>query len=192
MSNNKTDQSLFKTFLDYLTPRYSKTVWIAYCGVFIALFILLSYFNISITAIVEIRLGYFALAVSGMIGGPLMGLTVGCLGDLLKMLIVPGQGSFFPGFTMCYAFMGMCYGFIFYKRQITVIRAALGALVEFVTSLFGITTCLSILYGMPWKETFITRIPKCVAMFFVSTLLVFVVIKSLSLALSKSQILQTK
>lgn len=182
-------QKCMQTLKQYLSPDYSKTLWMAYCGIFIALFIILSYFNISITAIVEIRLGYFALAVAGMVGGPVMGMVTGAAGDLLKMLLVPGQGSFFPGFTLCYAFMGFCYGVIFYKHNITLIRAALGSLVEFITSLFGITTCLSILYGMPWMTTFVTRIPKCVVMFFVSTLLVFIVIKSLHLALTKAQLL---
>lgn len=179
-----------KALKQYLTPGYPKTTFMAYTGIMVALFIILSYFNISITAIIEIRLGYFALTIAGMLGGPLMGFTVGALGDLLKMLIVPGAGSFFPGFTICYALMGFFYGLIFFKKNITVIRAMLGALVEFLVSLFGITTCLSILYGMPWKATFISRIPKCVVMFFVSTALVFLVIKTLSTALSKARLLQ--
>jgi ECF transporter S component (folate family) len=182
-------QTSFQSVKDYLSPDYSRTQWLAYCGLMIAMFLLLSYFNIPIAAIIEIRLGYFALAVAGMIGGPVMGLTVGALGDLLKMLIVPGQGSFFAGFTLCYAFMGMCYGFVFYKHTITVFRAVAGALVEFVTSLFGITACLSILYGMPFKETLISRIPKCIAMLFVSSVLIFLVIKSLQLTLNKAHLL---
>ena len=179
-----------KAVKEYLTPGYSKTIFMAYTGIMVALFIILSYFNISITSIIEIRLGYFALAIAGMLGGPLMGFTVGALGDILKMLIVPGAGSFFPGFTICYAIMGFFYGLLFFIKNITVIRAMLGALVEFVVSLFGITTCLSILYGMPWEATFLSRIPKCVAMFFVSTVLVFMVIKTLSTALSKARLLQ--
>lgn len=179
-----------KAIIEYLTPGYPKTTFMAYTGIMVALFIILSYFNISITAIIEIRLGYFALAIAGMLGGPLMGFTAGALGDILKMLIVPGNASFFPGFTICYALMGFFYGLIFFKRNITVVRAMLGAMVEFIVSLFGITTCLSILYGMPWKATFISRIPKCIAMFFVSTVLVFLVIKTLSVALSKARLLQ--
>lgn len=175
---------------EYLTPCYPKTNFMAYTGTMTALFIILSYFNISITSIIEIRLGYFALAIAGMLGGPLMGFTVGALGDILKMLLVPGAASFFPGFTICYALMGFFYGIIFFKKHINVLRAMLGALVELVVSLFGITTCLSILYGMPWKATFISRIPKCVVMFFVSTVLVFLVIKSLSNALTKAHLLQ--
>lgn len=182
-------QTYMQALKNYLTPACSRTIWMTYCGVFTALFIILSYFNISITAIIEIRLGYFALAVAGMVGGPFMGMATGALGDLLKMLIVPGQGTFFPGFTICYALMGFFYGLIFYKCNITILRAILASLVEFITSLLGITTCLSILYEMPWLATFTTRIPKCIVMFFVSTVLVFVVIKSLNLALTKAQLL---
>ncbi len=182
-------QSISAGIKSYLTPGYSKSLWAAYCGVFIAIFIILSSFNISITPLIEIRTGYFALAAAGMVGGPLMGLTVGILGDLLKMLIVPGFGSFFPGFTLCYAFMGACYGFIFYKKNITLIRASLGALVEFITSLFAITGCLSILYGTPYIPTLFSRLPKCIIMLLVSTLTVYLVIKSLSAALHKAQLL---
>ncbi len=182
-------KNLFTRVKAYLAPQYSKTVFMAYTSVFIALFIILSYFNISLTPIIEIRLGYFALAVAGLVGGPVMGFFTGALGDLLKMLIVPGTGSFFPGFTLCYAFLGMCYGFLFYKRNITIFRAALGAVCELLMSLFGITTCLSILYHMPWTATFVSRIPKCAAMFFVSTILVFLVVRSLDAALTKAQLI---
>lgn len=173
----------------YLTPCYSKNLWIAYCGALTAIYLLLSGFNVSITALIEIRFGYFALAVAGMIGGPLMGITVGILGDILKMLIIPGQGSFFFGFTLCYAIMGMFYGLLFYKSRITPFRAVAGALVEFVVGTLGITTCLSILYGTPWKATFISRLPKCSIMILVSAFLMFVIIRALNTALSKAQLL---
>lgn len=182
--------NLVTSVRDYLTPGYSKNLWITYCGALTAIYLLLSGFNISITALIEIRFGYFALAAAGMIGGPLMGITVGVLGDVLKMLIIPGQGSFFFGFTFCYALMGMFYGLLFYKSRITPIRAIAGALVEFVIATLGITTCLSILYGTPWKATFISRLPKCLIMILVSAFLMFVIIRALSTALNKAQLLQ--
>ena len=53
-------KNLFTRVKAYLAPQYSKTVFMAYTSVFIALFIILSYFNISLTPTIEIRFGYFA------------------------------------------------------------------------------------------------------------------------------------
>ena len=192
MQKNKVTQqnnSFFTCAKNYLRPPFSKNLWLSYCGALIAIYMLLSYFNVSITTLIEIRFGYFALAIAGMIGGPVMGMTVGALGDILKMLMVPGQGSFFFGFTICYAIMGMCYGYIFYKKNITLPRAVAGSLVEFIIAALGNTTCLSILYGTPWLQTFITRLPKCIAMIFVSAILMFIIIRSLNTALHRAQLL---
>lgn len=165
-----------------LLPDMSRTMFLCLTGIFSAMFVLLSYFNIAISQLVEIRLSYLALMMAGMIGGPAMGFTTGILGDVLKMLLIPGSGAYFPGFSLCYAIMGFAYGIIFHNHSITVVRAILGALTEFIVSLFGITGCLCIMYGLPWGPTFLSRVPECTVMLFVSAFLIYVLIRSLSVA----------
>ena len=64
------------------------------CGFFIALYVVLSFFNIPISSIVEIRIGFLAFIAAGMMGGPVMGFTVGFLGDMLN----------------CFVFLKLCSG----------------------------------------------------------------------------------
>ena len=116
---------------------FKKSIWLAYCGLFIGMYIVLYYCNINITATIQFRLGFLALALSGLIGGPIMGITVGAIGDIISMIVTGGFGqTFFFGFTLSYALMGFLFGLIFYKRNITILRALLGALAEFIISLF--------------------------------------------------------
>lgn len=175
---------------EVLLPDMSRTMFLCLTGIFSAMFVLLSYFNIALNQLVEIRLSYLALMMAGMIGGPVMGFTTGILGDVLKMLLVPGAGVYFPGFSLCYAIMGFTYGILFHNHSITVFRAVLGALTEFIVSLFGITGCLCFMYGLPWGPTFISRIPKCTVMLFVSAFLIYVLIKSLSAAVRHVPVLR--
>ena len=56
------------------------------CGLFMALYVAISTFNIRITPTLEIRFGSIILAISGFYGGPLMGAVVGAGGDLLSYL----------------------------------------------------------------------------------------------------------
>lgn len=166
------------------------TKLIAIGGLLIALYIIMSYMNIAITQVIQIRFGFVVLAIAGLCGGPIMGATVGAVGDILSTIITGGQGaSFFFGFTCSYALIGLCFGFIFYKSKVTIPRAILAAIVEFLNAMFLNTLWLSMLYGLPYKAQFITRLPKNIIMLGINIVIVYIVLKSLSVALRKAQII---
>ena len=158
-------------------------------GLFIAMYIVLYHFNIRFTSFVEIRLGYFVIATAAMYGGPLFGLTVGVASDILSMIITGGNGaSFFFGFTVSYALMGLCFGLIFHGGKVTIVKAIQGAIVEFAISIFLNTLWLSILYGNPYKASFIARLPKSLIMLGVSTVLFYVCLASLQQVLNRAHL----
>ena len=66
--------------LKYQLQELCKVQNLCICGFFIALYVVLSFFNIPISSIVEIRIGFLAFIAAGMMGGPVMGFTVGFLG----------------------------------------------------------------------------------------------------------------
>ena len=144
------------------------------------MYIVLYMFNIKISSILEIRMGFFAIAAASMFGGPIFGLAVGTLGDLMSMVVTGGQGaSYFVGFTISYALMGFLFGLVFYGGKLNVLKAMVGAFFQFVISAALNTFWLSIYYGMPFKATLISRLPKSIAGFVVSTVLFVVLLPAL-------------
>lgn len=88
------------------------------CAFFIALYIVLYYCNIKITPSIEFRPGYLAIAAAAMYGVPLMGMVVGCMGDIISMLVTGGQGSsFFFGFYLQLCFNGIIIWSLPFRRH---------------------------------------------------------------------------
>ena len=153
---------------------------IAVCGFFIALYIVLSYFNIRITENIEIRFAFLSLAMAGYYGGPVMGLIVGAASDLLSMMMTAGMGSaFFFGFTISYALLGFFFGMIFYRKKITGKTAEAAAAVHFLDSITLHTIWLHMMYGMPLKALFVTRLVKAAIMLPIDALLLYLVLRAL-------------
>lgn len=159
----------------------SKVQNIAVCGLFIALYIVLSYFNIKITENIEIRFAFLVLAIAGMYGGPVMGLTVGAASDVLSMLMTAGKGApFFFGFTFSYALLGFLFGVVLYKSKITIPRIIAAAVVHFLISISFNTLWLNMMYGMPIQALFITRLIKASIMLPIDSLMLYLVLKAFS------------
>ena len=119
-----------------------------------------------------------------------MGLSVGALGDVVKMLITGGKGSsFFFGFTITYAIMGFLFGLVFYKSKVTIGRAIAASVCEFAISIFLNTLNLSILYGSPYNAMFWSRLPKSSIMSFVNVVLLFTTMKALQAAFTRSHLI---
>jgi ECF transporter S component (folate family) len=169
---------------------FKKTINIVIAGLLIALYIVISSTNIVITEFMQIRFGFLVLAVAGLSGGPIMGLIVGALGDILSMILKGSGSGFFFGFTLSYALLGFFFGLIFYKSKITVFRAVLGGIVEFLNAMILNTLWLSIMFGSGYFPLFISRLPKNLIMLAVNSVLLFVVIKALATALRKSRVIE--
>ncbi|WP_310604391.1 folate family ECF transporter S component [Anaerosporobacter sp.] len=168
---------------------FSKLRNLVFCALMVAMYIIVSFFDISITQTIEIRLGFIIIAAAGMLGGPIMGLSVGALGDVVKMLITGGKGSsFFFGFTVTYALMGFLFGLVFYKSKVTIARAIAASVCEFAISIFFNTWNLSILFGSPYKALFFSRLPKSATMLVVNAFLLFIIMRALQTAFRQNQI----
>ena len=82
----------------------------------VALYTILSIFTLKLSTTWEIGFAWIALAVCGMLYGPLVGGVAGAVGDTLGFIVSP-NGGFFPGFTLSAFIMGFLYGLWFYKRR---------------------------------------------------------------------------
>ncbi|MCD8196799.1 MAG: folate family ECF transporter S component [Lachnospiraceae bacterium] len=146
------------------------------CGFLIALYVVLSLFNIPISEIIEIRIGFLAFIAAGMIGGPVMGFTVGFLGDVLNCFI---RGfAYFPGFSLSYALVGALCGLVLYRSRISKARAAACAFVEFLISVTLTSTWLYFMYGTPLSVLLTSRLIKCTVNFFVNIVIIYVFLEA--------------
>lgn len=167
----------------------SKLRNLVFCALMVAMYIVVSFFDIPITQSIEIRLGFIIIAAASMLGGPIMGLSVGALGDVVKMIITGGKGSsFFFGFTITYALMGFLFGLVFYKSKVTIPRAIAASICEFAISIFLNTWNLSILYGSPYKALFLSRLPKSATMLVINVFLLFITMRALQSAFRQNHI----
>lgn len=170
----------------------SSTQSLVLCAFFVAIYVALSYFDIRLTSDIQLRPGYLAFAAAGLYGGPLMGALVGALGDVVKMLITAGKGEvFFFGFTLSYALMGFFFGIFLHGGPINVIRGVASALVEFLVSVFLNTYWLLIMYygGQDYIALLITRLPKCLIMLVISSILLTIIMKALYTAFNRAGLL---
>ena len=111
----------------------------------------------------SIGFAFIALALSGMLYGPVAAGLVGAAGDILGMLLFP-TGPYFPGFTLNAFLTGAVFG-LFLHNKITTKRI-LGAVAvnQLILSLFVQTLWISITYGAPYVALLPTRITQCLVL----------------------------
>ncbi len=100
--------------------------------------ILSAVLTIQITPSQKIGFGYLATVLMGALYGPVAGGVAAGLRDILQYLIKP-TGMYYFGFTLNAILGAMIYGLFFYKRRVTVVKAAVskGLVNVFVNSVLG-------------------------------------------------------
>ncbi len=129
----------------------------------ITIAVIIDFFRLVISNLLEISFEFLAYAVAGMLYGPIIGGMVGGISDIIQYIIRP-SGPFFPGFTLNAILSGFIFGLFLYDKRITIKRVALAVLVEgIIVTLLLTPIWLSIMYGA--KIFALPRIIKFVAMF---------------------------
>ncbi len=146
-------------------------------GMLLAISVVLGFFKIPITEIIELRFAFLPIACGGMLFGPVIGGIMGVLSDLLGYIVRP-TGPFFPGFTISAGVQGLIYGLILYKKPVSVRRIVAAQLADTIAvSLILNPIWLSILYQQAFTVVFATRIIKTAIMFPINTLLLMAILK---------------
>ena len=101
------------------------TLKITMSAVFIALYFVLDRFTAINLLANQYKLSFIPLITASVLLGPIWGMAVGGLGDLVSALIMP-TGAYFPGFTIVSALMGLTFGLLCHKKT-SVPRALLAA-----------------------------------------------------------------
>ena len=126
----------------------------------LAISVILSFFKIPLTEVMEIRFANIPVAVAGMLFGPGVGGLVGALSDVLGYIARP-TGPYFPGFTVSAALSGVIFGLLLGKNKLGVPRVVLAcAIYQVGVGMLLTSLWLHILYGAPYWALVVSRLPK--------------------------------
>ena len=146
---------------------------LVFAALMIAACIILSKFSIPIYAGLKISFGFLARALCSLVCGPVMGISVGFVEDILGYALQP-EGAFFIGYTISTMAGMLVYGLCFYRARITVARLVVANLLVnvFVNALMG-SVWNMIIYQSPYWAFFwpslgknlVTIVPKVILMY---------------------------
>ena len=110
---------MFKQSLKEL--RSIKTVVL--CGLLVALAAAIEAANpLNFGEYLKIRLDFAATAVMGFVAGPVASCIAAAVGDVVRYIIKPAGGAFFPGYTLSAAVGGFIYGAFLYKKNRQILK----------------------------------------------------------------------
>ncbi len=162
-----------KEILSLSRKEMKNTKSIALSGMFIAISVVLSLFKIDLAPTIQISFASLPIAAGGMLFGPMVGAAIGLISDLLGYAVHPA-GFFFPGFTVNAILIGAFFGFIFYKRKVTMKTVILASLLITVVINWGLTTLwLSMMFGDAFIILLGARVVKNIVLFPLDTTLLY-------------------
>lgn len=155
---------------------------LAASAMLLAIAVVLGFYTLQLTDYIKIGFAYIVNEMTGLLFGPAVGGIVGGLADLVKYLVKP-TGPFFPGFTVSGFCGGLIYGFVLYKKPLTIKRVILANVLVAVLVNLGLNTYwLTILYGDGFFALLPARILKQIIMLPIETVLFYTVTKMLAKA----------
>lgn len=147
-------------------------------GFMIALSVVLSKLISINISFLRIGFGFLPIAVLAIMYGPVIAAIGYGVADLLGAWLLP-TGTFFPGFTVSAVLTGLIFGWILYKKEVTIIRALIAsALVCLIVNLLLNTWWLTFLIGKGFKVLLASRAVKEIVAIPVMALLIVAIDKS--------------
>lgn len=142
---------------------------------------------IIVPGLIELRFGFLAIALAGMLLGPIPAMLVAVLGDFIGTILFYG-GSFFFGYPISWAIMGLIFGCFLYKEQMSTARIIGASVISTVLVDQCLTTLWQTVMGMgTFKALFIARILKNAVMLPVKVILLVLVLRGVMAIYQKAQ-----
>ena len=108
----------------------------------------------------RIGFGFLPIAVLAILYGPIVAAVGYGLADIIGAFLFP-TGTFFPGFTLSAVLTGLIFGFVLYKKEVTITRALIAsALVCLGVNLLLNTFWLTFIIGKGFKVLLASRALK--------------------------------
>lgn len=150
---------------------------ISVMGLLIAMMVVLSQILGFEVQFLKITFTFVPELIMGLLFGPLWTGIGAAIADVIGMMLFP-KSAFFIGFTINAFIGGVVYGFFFYKKEVTLLRAFLCTLTNtIVISLILTPLWLSIMYNVPLNSLAIwtPRFLKIAFMLPIETVMLYLV-----------------
>lgn len=133
---------------------------LVYAGASVALAVLFSYVFAIQTIFVRITFGFLPIAIYGAMYGPMKAGLVAAAADFIGTALL-GTSIFFPGFLVSGFLTGYIYGWFFYRRRVTWLRACIPFFLVMIFIHLGLNTLwLTIFYHKAASAIFLSRLIK--------------------------------
>ena len=140
-------------------------------GLLSAVAIILGFFKIPVTQLIEIRFAMLPIALAGSLFGPVVGGIVGMIADVGGYIVKP-TGPFFPGFTITSFISGVIFGIFLYRQKPGVQHILASQIVyTLVCGILLNSLWLSMLYGNGFIPVLTARLVKEMVMIPINTLM---------------------
>lgn len=142
---------------------------LAAAGMLCAVSIILGYFKVPLTELIELRFAVLPIAAAGFLYGPACAGAVGLVADLGGYLVKP-TGPFFPGFTLTSVVSGIIFGCILFRKKPSAQRILLAEILyTLVCCILLNSLWLTMLYGRGFLAVLTARLAKELIMIPVNT-----------------------
>jgi ECF transporter S component (folate family) len=115
---------------------------LTFAAITIALSIIINSFSITVSQNLHIALTFIPFCFGALIFGPVVGLSVGFVCDIVGFMMFP-SGIFFPGYTLSTMLKFFIYGLFLYRSRITIFKIFIAKLLVD----FGINVLLGSLWS---------------------------------------------
>lgn len=153
---------------------------IALCGLFIALRTIIGFLAIPIGDYNRIDFSYLAIAMCGMLLGPVPAGIVGGLSDIVTLIVRP-SGMFNPIITLSRITAGVIYGCFLYKSAPKLKNIIIMCVINLIVTDLGLTTLgLCTIGGSVFSFIFPIRVTTYGLLLPVSIAMIYIVARVLS------------
>ena len=177
-----------------LLPGLKNVRKLTIAALLVALGVLVGFFKLPISDILEIRFTSIPLVVAGAFLGPGIAAVIGALSDIGGYMLMP-TGPYFPGFTVSGAISGIIYGLLLHQKgsaKISIKRILIAVVINTIFVIMILNSLwLSIMYGKGgFIATVSARIVKELVMIPVNFILITAVLKPISQLMNRQDLSQ--
>jgi len=184
-------KKLATLFTDSLSE-FRHVTTIAVAGMFGAVAVVLGAFTVLIGN--DLKIGFSTIANQFVyyLFGPAVGCAYGAMIDVLNFFVRPNGSPFFPPFTLISMLTGILYGFMYYKRPISLPRILIAQLiVTLICHIWLNTVCICLLNGSEmYGPMFFAILPKRVVKNFIMWPIQSIIFYAIAAGLERSGILR--
>lgn len=167
-SSNGTFTSLIKP-LAMVNFRFSSVQLIAFGAIFMALRVVLGFFEINIGDSYRITFSPIPVTLASYMLGPVVGGIIGACGDIITLIVHPTGGINF-GILLAKTLWGVLMGLFLYNKPVTILKSIVANFVTILVCNVIITTSsLCIAYGYPLMAILPVRLITNIILFFIYT-----------------------